>query len=251
LFAPGILRYVALHSPWSTKELRVSQAAQTIDRRRKDTGRRILEAAEQLFSQHGYDGVSIRDITSLANVRLALSTYHFGTKENLLERVLERRAEVLNQERQAALSAALTNSAPTVADVLSAFVEPYLRHACGGEPGWRNYCRLIAVLSPSGRWPDLLGRLFDDTAQQFINALMVVQPSVDRVRATRCFLFCVGTMLASFAGTVRLDRLTHSTAMATDLETTYAYLIPFLVGGVTAIAQLPAEKKRGRATRSK
>jgi AcrR family transcriptional regulator len=219
----------------------------TTDRRRTDTGVRILDAAEQLFSEHGYDGVSIRDITGLAGVRLALATYHFVNKESLLERVLERRAEVLNQERRAALAAALAKRSATVTDVLSAFVEPYFRHAGGGEPGWRNYCRLIAILSPSGRWPDLLGRLFDETAQQFIDALMVVQASVDRVRATRCFLFCVGATLASFSGSARLDRLTHGAATLTDLQATYAYLIPFLAGGVTAVAQLPAEKKRSRA----
>ena len=53
----------------------------TKDRRRTDTAERILAAAEELFSEHGYDGVSIRDITGLANVRLALAAYHFGTKE--------------------------------------------------------------------------------------------------------------------------------------------------------------------------
>lgn len=152
----------------------------------------------------------------------------------------------MNQERRTALAAALAKGSATVTDVLTAFVEPYLRYAGGGEPGWRNYCRLIAILSPSGRWPELLGRLFDDTAQQFIDALMVVQGSVDRVRATRCFLFCVGAMLSSFAGSARLDRLTRGAATPTDLQATYAYLIPFLAGGVTAVAQLPEQKKRGR-----
>lgn len=213
-----------------------------VDGRRTDTGERILNAAEELFSEHGYDGVSIRDITSLAASRLALATYHFGTKEKLLERVLERRAETLNHERRIALADVLRRSDAGVEEVLAAFVEPYLRYASGGDPGWRNYCRLIAVLSPSGRWPDLLARLFDETAQEFISALTTVEPGLDRARATRGFLFCVGTMLASFTGTKRLDRLTGGKAAAANLKETYGFLIPFLVGGVNALARLPGKK---------
>jgi AcrR family transcriptional regulator len=215
----------------------------TTDRRKTDTNVRILNAAEELFSEHGYDGVSIRDITNLAASRLALATYHFGTKEKLLESVLERRAEMLNHERRSELSDVMAKPNPSIADVMSAFVGPYMRYASGGDPGWRNYCRLIAVLSPSGRWPDLLARLFDETAQEFIRALMVVEPSLDRARATRAFLFCVGTMLASFTGTKRLDRLTGGKAAAANLKETYNWLIPFMVGGVREIAEMPAKAR--------
>lgn len=216
------------------------------DRRRTDTGDRILNAAEQLFSEHGYDGVSIRDITSLAASRLALATYHFGTKEKLLESVLERRAETLNHDRRSELADVMARPNPAVADVMAAFVGPYLRYASGGDPGWRNYCRLIAVLSPSGRWPDLLARLFDETAQGFIKALMAVEPALDKARATRAFLFCVGTMLASFTGTNRLDRLTGGKAVAANLKETYNYLIPFMVGGVREIAEMSSKAQPAR-----
>ena len=220
------------------------------DRRRTDTGDRILNAAEQLFSEHGYDGVSIRDITRLAVSRLALATYHFGTKEKLLESVLERRAETLNHDRRSELADVMSRPNPAVADVMAAFVGPYLRYASGGDPGWRNYCRLIAVLSPSGRWPNLLARLFDETAQEFIKALMVVEPALDKARATRAFLFCVATMLASFTGTTRLDRLTGGKAAAANLKETYNYLIPFMVGGVREIAETSGKAQPARkATR--
>lgn len=214
-----------------------------IDRRRTDTGDRILNAAERLFSEHGYDGVSIRDITSLASSRLALATYHFGTKEKLLESVLERRAETLNHDRRSELADVMSRTNPAVADVMAAFVGPYLRYASGGDPGWRNYCRLIAVLSPSGRWPDLLARLFDETAQEFIKALMVAEPALDKPGATRAFLFCVGTMLASFTGTTRLDRLTGGKAAAGNLKQTYNFLIPFMVGGVREIAEMSGKAR--------
>ena len=60
---------------------------------------RILDAAEQLFAQRGFYGVSLRDITQAAGVDVALVAYHFGGKRELFTAVFERRAEVLNRER--------------------------------------------------------------------------------------------------------------------------------------------------------
>lgn len=52
----------------------------------------ILAVAEQLFSENGFDGTSVRDIAQLANVNLAMISYYFGSKEKLLEALIEDRA---------------------------------------------------------------------------------------------------------------------------------------------------------------
>lgn len=56
---------------------------------------RILTAARELFAQHGYEGTSVRDITSRAKANLAAITYHFGSKELLFHAVLRSVAEPL------------------------------------------------------------------------------------------------------------------------------------------------------------
>lgn len=52
----------------------------------------ILAVAEQLFADKGFDGTSVRDIAQLANVNLAMISYYFGSKEKLLEALVEERA---------------------------------------------------------------------------------------------------------------------------------------------------------------
>lgn len=47
------------------------------------TRERILETAEILFAQKGYQAVSVREITSAAECNLAAVNYHFGNTENL------------------------------------------------------------------------------------------------------------------------------------------------------------------------
>ena len=58
---------------------------------------RILDVAERLFAEHGYDGVTIRQIASGAEVDVALASYHFGKKLDLFQAVFGRRAEELKR----------------------------------------------------------------------------------------------------------------------------------------------------------
>lgn len=51
----------------------------------------IIIAAEQLFSEHGFSGTSVRDIAALAKVNIAMISYYFGSKEKLLEAIFEYR----------------------------------------------------------------------------------------------------------------------------------------------------------------
>jgi AcrR family transcriptional regulator len=51
----------------------------------------ILEVAEKLFSEHGFEGTSVRDIAQEAGVNVAMISYYFGSKEKLLQAVFVRR----------------------------------------------------------------------------------------------------------------------------------------------------------------
>lgn len=53
----------------------------------------IMEAAESLFAEKGYNGTSVREISEKANVNLAMTSYYFGSKEKLLEALFAYRGE--------------------------------------------------------------------------------------------------------------------------------------------------------------
>jgi AcrR family transcriptional regulator len=57
-----------------------------------DKREHILVAAEDLFAEKGFDGTSVRDIAQQAGVNLAMISYYFGSKEKLLESLIEFRA---------------------------------------------------------------------------------------------------------------------------------------------------------------
>jgi len=55
----------------------------------------ILEVAETLFADNGFDGTSIRDISKKAKINIAMVSYYFGSKERLLEAlVLQKTADL-------------------------------------------------------------------------------------------------------------------------------------------------------------
>ncbi len=52
----------------------------------------ILEAAEKLFVEKGYEGTSIRELAHAAGVNIAMISYYFGSKEKLMEELVEHKA---------------------------------------------------------------------------------------------------------------------------------------------------------------
>ena len=60
-----------------------------------ETRDRILDAAERLFVEHGFEGTSMRMITGAANANLAAVNYHFGSKDALIQAVFRRGYQLL------------------------------------------------------------------------------------------------------------------------------------------------------------
>ena len=106
----------------------------------------ILDAAEDLFSKHGFYGVTIREVAREAGVDTALVHYYFGAKRALFDSVFLRRAEIWNNERADAINryARDAGDAMTLEGLLEAFLRPPFQWSLKGGPGWKHYCALVA-----------------------------------------------------------------------------------------------------------
>ena len=96
---------------------------------------RILDAAEDHFSRHGFWGVTIREVAQEAKVDTALLHYYFDTKRGLFDAVFARRAEIINRERIDSIDAyeKSAGDAITVEGVIDAFLQPILRARRAGR----------------------------------------------------------------------------------------------------------------------
>ncbi len=110
----------------------------------------ILDAAEQAFGRHGFEGASMRAIAERAEVAQALLHYHFRNKETLYEAVFERRAAVIRTQRQQHLDEAFAGEDPvTLEDVLGILFMP-LEDLLGTKRGdLRFYVQMVAEVTIS------------------------------------------------------------------------------------------------------
>lgn len=196
------------------------------------TKAKILDAAEVLFGARGFDGVSLRDITVGAQVTLALSSYHFKTKEKLFEAVVARRADVLCKLRRERL--VNLGEGSSVREILDAFMGPLFQQIQSGESGWSSYVRILARLGEDDRWLHLLGKNFDDVAREFLDALATACQNVSRESLARRFVMSLQLMLAAVARHRRIDQLTGGAVRADDLPQVYADLLAFATAGFLA-----------------
>lgn len=90
------------------------------------TKEKILNAAERLFAEQGFEHTSLRQITSTADVNLASVNYHFGSKKALIQAVLERYHTLFMPNLETRLLALEAEGIKSTEQVLNCFVEPLL-----------------------------------------------------------------------------------------------------------------------------
>jgi AcrR family transcriptional regulator len=152
---------------------------------RSDTGTRVLDVAEELFAEQGLDRVSIRDITKRAGVNLAAINYHFGSKEELVAAVFERRVVPVNEARLAALRLAEDAAGkrnPKLEDILEAFIRPALQSSLQPSKGGTAFAKLFGrcLSEPSPEVEALLKKQFEPLAERMQAMLKRALPHLSR-----------------------------------------------------------------------
>jgi AcrR family transcriptional regulator len=154
---------------------------------RPDTKTRILDAAEKLFGENGFDATSLRDITNEADVNLAAVNYHFQSKESLIEAVILRGADPVNERRLAMLEAAGT--AATIEQIIEAFVGPVL------EQNFEPMAPLMARVLSS---PEIMQRVFkrhiEALSRRFADAAGAALPELSAAETMWRLHFTAGAM---------------------------------------------------------
>lgn len=88
----------------------------------------ILDVAERLCAEKGFEAFSVRAVCEAAGANVAAINYHFGSKQNMLEEMFRRRVAPLNQERLRLLDVALTDTSKNLLErIIRSFLEPVIR----------------------------------------------------------------------------------------------------------------------------
>jgi AcrR family transcriptional regulator len=215
-----------------------------------ETQTRILDAAEELFMQHGFEGTSMRQLTAKAAVNLAAVNYHFGSKDALIEAVFRRRLDPMNAERLAELDRLELEAAgkPLAAEALiDAFIGVSLAMIEDGRGGGRNFVRLLGrtYTDPSKTIRTLLGQMYAQTMERFRAAFARSLPEVPREELNWRLHFMFGTLSYTLAATDAMNLIAGAKPEDRyDARQLRARLIDFLAAGLLARDAASASVKK-------
>lgn len=156
---------------------------------RFDTRLALMRAAEQLFAQQGVDRVSLREIAIAAGQRnVSAATYHFGSKRELIEAILERHSLPIQETWRPVLEQSKVEQV-SLHHLLELVVRPLVTKVDDPDGG-RCYLELCAELVSSRSFP-LMGMRISVTAEAHDLTKRIaergpdVTPMIRVIRSTR------------------------------------------------------------------
>ena len=204
----------------------------------------LLDAAEQLFAEKGFEKTSIRDITDHLGVRLAAVNYHFDSKHNLLVEMIHRRAGALNEARQERLDQVTINRDKpyeTVYALVQAMFEPLLEYYLSGDEGWHYYCKYLARMIGSDplEFRTIINREYNDIAKTFIDKLGETLPDHSEYQLHCANQFLIGTFTFVMSGNKRLDGISDGRFQSADVELILnPHFFKFATAGILGLVDL-------------
>ena len=202
-----------------------------------ETRVRLLDAAERLFGENGMDGVSLRDITSVAGANVAAVNYHFGSRDGLIREVFGRRMLPLNEERLRLMDlaeSAAGNAPPTLESILDAFIGPTFRFFKDHPDFMRMMARLhmessdqaFETLMHTGRFLELVDR---------IRGLLIrAMPHSEKNELWWSMHFLLGAMIHTWTGCEKMEKVSRGECSYDGDEEMIRRLVRFAAAGMRA-----------------
>jgi AcrR family transcriptional regulator len=198
---------------------------------------RIIEAAEALFADNGYEGTSLRGIMATAGVSISLISYHFGNKEGLLRAIFEHKAAPLNKQRHQLIQAAVAaHPVPKLDDLLRGYFLPSFRDSLQRKRRPDHFMRLVGRIGSDNSEiaREMMQEFFDEFQRNFIAALKLALPDLDEEDIywrLHCLL-CIITHTLNNPG--RIYDLSSGRCDFRNVDHAFEHLLPFLVEGLRA-----------------
>jgi AcrR family transcriptional regulator len=90
----------------------------------------IIEIAETLFAEKGFNGTSVRDIAEKAHVNLAMISYYFGSKDKLLEALFNYRREYFKLKLESMIEDKTLGSMEKMDTLIDHYIDKIMKQQC-------------------------------------------------------------------------------------------------------------------------
>ncbi|WP_341503959.1 TetR/AcrR family transcriptional regulator [Gallaecimonas sp. GXIMD4217] len=212
--------------------------------KRQDTKSRILDVAERLFAEHGFNDTSLRLITSAAGVNLASVNYHFGSKKALIQAVVARYMDEFMPRTAAVMAELATRDELGMQEVFSAFVAPLLELNRFRHNGTAVFMQLLGrgYTEKQGHLRRFITSQYGEGLGLFMAAVHKAKPGLSQKELFWRLHFTLGTVVFTMASSRALTEIAEADfGEQNSIESLIARLVPFLAAGMDAPSPTLAE----------
>jgi AcrR family transcriptional regulator len=204
----------------------------------QSTKLKILDAAELLFAQNGFSETSLRQITNKAEVNLASVNYHFGSKKELIQAVLERYLKMMVPGiMDKLMTLKHSDSNPDLTQVLAAFIEPILALNHQKKDGTTILLKLMGrgYTDAQGHLRWFIATNYGEVMQLFVGLIQQVHPTLTASDIFWRLHFTLGSIVFTMASSEALmDIASNDFKEDMDIAGVIHHLIPFIAAGIAA-----------------
>ncbi|WP_346913047.1 CerR family C-terminal domain-containing protein [uncultured Roseibium sp.] len=198
------------------------------------TRARIMDAAERVFAELGYDGSSVRKIATLASVPVALINYHFGSKEGLYRALFEKRVPTIYDQRVTGLQ--LARSEPDldrrIELVVKALIYPMFNLRGSEKSSYFGQIMARELSDPSAETRGIFRDMFDPVAQMMIEAIAECFPHWTKAEVHWAYHTMLGAMMLVMMDNGRIARLSDGACSSQDYEDAARHMVAILTAGM-------------------
>ena len=203
-----------------------------------ETRERLLNAAESLFAERGFEGASMRAITQAARTSVSAANYHFGSKEKLLHETLRRATAPANARRLELLGqyeAAAGGEPLPLERILDAFLRPVIewRNHEGVESGRQITARLFS--DPPELIQAIKIEIFGPLSKRFMEVLSRSLPGRSSDDIELAYQFVISVMVYVISGQLESSSWGARHAGGIDEGALLQQMIRFAEAGLRAI----------------
>ena len=207
------------------------------------TMERILDAAELLFADKGFEETSLRTITSKAKVNLAAVNYHFGSKQTLIQAVFSRFLDPFCQGLGAQLDALTEQQLEqlTLEDLLALLVKQMLAVEPRSGNDLSIFMRLLglAFSQSQGHLRRYLQVNYHQLFKRYTLLLVKVAPNLPPLELFWRIHFMMGSAVFSMSGIKALRAMAENDfRVQVSVEQVLNMMVPFMAAGLRAESSL-------------
>jgi AcrR family transcriptional regulator len=199
--------------------------------------RKLLDFAEQLFAEKGFESVSVRDITRLAKTNIAAVNYHFGSRDHLLTLVMMRYMIPVTEERLVRLDfveGKWYGKAAPLEEIIDALVRPLVGQVKKSELTERLFYKLTGRIfaEQEGGLPPQIEEQFKQVSERFSKAFAKALPSLPPEELAWRMHFVIGGMIHMLTHGEILHRLSGGVSGSPTMEVILSRFIRFAAAGL-------------------